>query len=261
MYRLTGAYRIALHSAMKNWKPIGAGLVLFGLGLVHSIWPNFLKLDWQGVALLALGAAFCFASRLSAFMRYVKKLKVGEAEIELREASDEIGQNLDKVAEGRPARLMAEAFAEEDEREPDRSIGIETQVLELAAKDREAALIRLAIEIERQLALLCKQGGVLDAGTTWRKTVEVLVKKGAIEPALGQAIIEFRDVRNQVIHSGLKGPVRREILARAIDQGLKILLYFEGSVKRLVSSTIRSTKCEALCDLRVFRQPPRCVSR
>lgn len=214
---------------MKHWKPVGAGILLFLLGLFHAIWPRFLTLDWPTVALLGLGAAFCFASKFPEMMPYVKRLKLGEAEIELRGATDEIGQNLEKVAEAQPVKKMAEALV--DSRASVSGDGIEAQILDLAAKDREAALIRLGIEIEKLLAVLCKQTNLADTSGTWQKTVAVLVQKGVLDSSLGKAIIEFRNVRNQVIHSGLRGPVKKDILARAIDEGLKILQYLRAAAQ------------------------------
>jgi hypothetical protein len=41
------------------------------------------------------------------------------------------------------------------------------------------------------------------------------------------ALLEFRDVRNQVIHSGLRRPVRQQILS-AIDDGLIILRHLKA---------------------------------
>lgn len=53
--------------------------------LAHAIWPQKITFDWPSVTLIIAGMLLCFAGRVSALLPYVKKLKVGEAEIELQE--------------------------------------------------------------------------------------------------------------------------------------------------------------------------------
>jgi uncharacterized protein YutE (UPF0331/DUF86 family) len=100
---------------------------------------------------------------------------------------------------------------------------VESTILDIASKDKAAALIRLGIEVEKRIALLCKEANVMPAHRTWRDSINALTQAKILEPKLGNALIEFRDVRNQVIHSGLRAPVQQSMLTRAIDDGLNLL--------------------------------------
>lgn len=136
---------------------------------------------------------------------------MGETEIEMQEKLQEKLQDL---------RANVERLEEKTR-----------QQREFAGEDSgpgRKTLIRLSLEIEKELAQLCKKAGLTDTRFTWRKSVDGLVQAGAIDPALAKAILDFRDVRNQVIHSGLRRPVKQDILARAIDDGLIILQYLRS---------------------------------
>jgi hypothetical protein len=68
-----------------NWKTLVAGLLLLAVALVHALRPQFMSLDWPTITLLIAGVLFCFSRPLTGFLPYVKRLKLGEAEIEIRE--------------------------------------------------------------------------------------------------------------------------------------------------------------------------------
>jgi hypothetical protein len=104
------------------------------------------------------------------------------------------------------------------------SASIEEKILELAARDKESAIVRLAIEIEREL--FSRLAGV-DVGkrttTTISGAVSQLVENNLLPPNVGKAIIDFRDIRNKVIHPTREGAVSEMVLTSAIDSGLRIL--------------------------------------
>lgn len=216
---------------MKDWKTIMAGLFFVAVGLTHAIWPQKVSADWPTVALLTLGVALLFRHRISAVLPYIKRLKLGEAEIEMREKLEYLRANVAKLEEKVPPKTVVNVPAPGPGGAGEKEESLQTRILELAVKDRDAALIRLSVEIERQLALLSQKAGLKETSATWRKTVDALLQADVIEPTLAKAIIEFRDVRNQVIHSGLRGPVKREIITRAIDDGLIILQYLKATTE------------------------------
>src|SRR5437867_8044628 len=91
-------------SGAKNWKTIVAGLLLVGFGIVHSVWPRHLSVDWPTVALLIVGLLFCFSGRVMGLIPYVKKLKVGDAEIELQEKLRDLRANVEQLEEEVPQK-------------------------------------------------------------------------------------------------------------------------------------------------------------
>jgi uncharacterized protein YutE (UPF0331/DUF86 family) len=208
---------------MKKWKTTTMGLFLLGVGLVHAIWPQRLAMDWPSVALIFGGVLFFFAEQVRKSLPYLKRLKIGEAEIELQEKLGDLRENikeLDEKGTKRPVDATSAVGAEQAD--------LQSRILDLSAQDREAALIRLSIEIEKELARLSNKISFKDSVSSWRKAVDALLKAQVIEEPLGDALLEFRDVRNQVIHSGLRRPVRQQILLSAIDDGLIILRHLKA---------------------------------
>ena len=89
---------------------------------------------------------------------------------------------------------------------------------------KEMALIKTGIEIERVLTDLYQAAGgtVPRTGIVWSRAIEFLVSKGDLAPATSRACIEFRNVRNQLIHpSG--GKVADALVTSAVDSGVKLL--------------------------------------
>jgi hypothetical protein len=208
---------------MKSWKAYLAAAVLVGAGFAHALWPQRLALDWPSVTLILAGAALVFWREISKWLPYIKRLKVGEAEIELQEKLGDLRKNINQLDEKGTKHLTNAATASADG-----ETDLQSKILDLSAKDREAALMRLAIEIEKELARLCNEIKYKDSVSSWRRAVDALLKAQVIEAPLGDALLEFRDVRNQVIHSGLRRPVKQQILLSAIDDGLIILRHLKA---------------------------------
>lgn len=205
--------------SMKNWKATVAGLALAALGIVHSLWPQHLSMDWPSVTLLVAGVFFCFSGHVAAFLPYIKRLKLGQAEIEIQEKLGVLSKNV-KQLEDAPEKAIRHASSTATDTT---DTSIESTILDIASKDKAAALIRLGIELEGRIALLCKEANVMPAHRTWRDSINTLTRAKILDPTLANALIEFRDVRNRVIHSGLRAPVQQSMLTRAIDDGLNLL--------------------------------------
>jgi hypothetical protein len=107
----------------------------------------------------------------------------------------------------------------------------ESMISDLAAKDKGAALVRLAIEIEKEMVLLNQSLGLELRRPTWRALIEGLTLKKILEPQLAKALIEFRDVRNKVIHSGLGGPIQDSLLNSTLDNGLQLLRMLKATAR------------------------------
>ena len=212
-------------SRINNYKSLVTGLLLVGFAIAHSIWPQRVSLDWPTVALVIVGVLLCFSRRAMALLPYLKRLKVGEAEIELQEKLSDLRANVEQIEEEVPHRRAHTSV--------DRIVDttVESTILDLATKDKEAAVVRLAIELEKEMVLLCRKLGIEPQGTTWRELVNSLAGNKIIEPPLARALIEFRDVRNQVIHSGVRGPVQESMLTRTLDDGLQLLRLLKISAR------------------------------
>jgi len=207
-------------SPKTNWKSVVAGLSLAGLGLAHAIRPGWLLLDWPTVVLLISGAVLCFSAHVVELLPYIKRVRLGEAEVELQDRVKDLSADVERLED---ETHTAQAPRNRVNLKQITDTTVESTILDLATKDKRAALLRLAIDIENELAQLCGDTGTDPGRVTWRSLVDALAKKGVLEPRFASALIEFRDVRNRVIHSGLRGPIRDDLLTRSIDNGLQLL--------------------------------------
>jgi hypothetical protein len=199
---------------LKSWRTSIAGVVLVAWSASHSLWPQHVALDWPSVSLLAAGLLLLFADKLSAMLPHIKRVRIGEAEIELQQKLSGLTAEVRQLEVTREGRAKVDRLAD---------VTTESAILDLAARGAAAALVRLGIEIEREMLLRCRELGVDLGRPTWPEMIHALTDKKVLSGALGRALIEFRDVRNQVIHAGVRGPVQKEMLTRTIDSGLRLL--------------------------------------
>lgn len=201
-----------------------AGVLVSGVIVAHVGWSSHVSLDWPTIALVAIVVGIVFAPEISKLLPLIKRIKVGEAEIELQESVQKLHKEVEKAEEGTGAQVALWVShpkrAEAAQEEP----GSENAILDLAAKDKESAIVRLTIEIEKELAaLFAKKKLGAKPPKTIRELVEQLVAAQSLSRATGTAILEFRDVRNRVIHPNQAGTVPPSALASAIDSGIRIL--------------------------------------
>jgi hypothetical protein len=204
-------------------KRVLVGVLVLGVAVAHSLWPGRVQLDWPTVALLAIFISIVAARELSKFLPMVKRLKLGDAEIELEGAVQKLHEEVEKAEESTGSEMIVEAVRHADSVEA-RPGGSEKDILDLASRDKESAVVRLVMEIEKDLGRLFQQANLgARPPRTIREMVGQLVAKGVLSTETGKAIIEFRNVRNQVIHPTQGGAVPESVLVSAIDSGLRIL--------------------------------------
>jgi hypothetical protein len=144
-------------------------------------------MDWPSVALIFGGVLFLFSKRIAKWLPYLKRLKIGEAEIELQEKLGDLRKNIKELDEKGTKQLVDVTSVMGAEQ-----ADLQLKILDLSARDREAALIRLSIEIEKELARLSNRISFKDSASSWRKAVDALLKVKVIEEPLADALLEFR---------------------------------------------------------------------
>jgi len=72
-------------AAKHHYKRSLAILVLVAIAAAHGIAPSRIALDWPTVALIGIAALLFLVPQLESLVPLVKKFKIGEAEIELRD--------------------------------------------------------------------------------------------------------------------------------------------------------------------------------
>ncbi|HXJ14089.1 MAG TPA: hypothetical protein VNH19_17575 [Candidatus Limnocylindrales bacterium] len=204
-------------------KRVLIGVLVLGVAVAHSLWPGRVQLDWPTVALLGIFISIVAAREISNFLPMVKRLKLGEAEIEMQEAVQKLHQEVENAEESTGPEMVVEAVRRPDsvEARPGTS---EEHILDVASRDKESAVVRLVIEIEKELGRLFQEANLgSHPPRTIREMVDQLVAKNVLSREAGKAIIEFRNVRNQVIHPTQGGTVPESVLVSAIDSGVRIL--------------------------------------
>jgi len=99
---------------------------------------------------------------------------------------------------------------------------VEARVLDVAVRDKQAALMRLAIEIEKEVIVLHGVIGLRNRfkSGTFRELVEQLAQHGTISNDIRTGLLEFWKVRNQIAHSQLSD---ESILTSTLDSGIRLL--------------------------------------
>ena len=209
----------------------GSAGILFLFALIHSIYPAKFQLDWPTVALLAVALAVCFMPQLRAFMPHVKSGKGGSAEIEMRELTPILTESVTKAEES-GSRVEVGIFSEVSNEEQYKRLvntNVEAHIADLAAKDKQAALLRLSVELEKELFVLHGQLGLRNKTTgvvNFRQLVEHLKSHGTINTETENGLLEFRHVRNQIVHA--VNAYTPSILTSAIDSGIRLLRLIRG---------------------------------
>jgi hypothetical protein len=205
-------------------------LLAFAILVAHIVWPNRASVDWPTIALLAILIALIGAPELSKFLPLIKRLKLGEAEIEMQESVQRLHQEVEK-AEGSSGkelflRIINYAYLPSGKG----SATSEDSILELASRDKESAVVRLMIELEKELATLYQKNGLgSEPPKTIRELVDQLASRKVLSDSTAAAIIEFRNVRNKIIHPKHSGIIPESVLTSAIDSGIRLLRILRAS--------------------------------
>jgi hypothetical protein len=199
----------------KRWQGrLVAGLLIVA-GALHAFKPQWLTLDWPSIALILVGVLLLFLP-LDEIGEVIESLEIGKTKILFRKVKrlDE-SVNHAEMQEATTPKPALRAYGEDE---------IDEQIQMLLSADKEMALVKIGVELERILAELYQKAGgdVPRTGMTWRKALEFLESKGKVSAATSRACIQFRNVRNQIIHSS-GGPVPDSVVTSAVDSGIKLL--------------------------------------
>jgi uncharacterized protein YutE (UPF0331/DUF86 family) len=201
-------------------------ITIFVIASLHIFWPNHVQLDWPTITILAISISLIGAPELSKLLPFIKRLKIGEAEIELHETLQKLHKDTEQAEEDsvwRISRYLPTYAVRNNLINPERETS-EDAILELASRDKETAVVRVAIEIEKELARLFQAA---ELGSHPPKSIRIMVDqlaaKGVLPKATAKAIIEFRNVRNKVIHPSQVDIVPQSALASSIDSGVRLL--------------------------------------
>ena len=211
-------------------KRLLAVLLLALFAIVHSLVPSRLALDWPTVALLGVALFLSVVPELEFLLPFIKKLKIGAAEVELQEKTIELAASVQQSEKSTALSAPNESselnlFLMTAGLQRLLDTGIEAQILDLAAKDKQAALMRLAIEIEKEILLLHGMLGLRNKsrGGGLREAVEELRQNGTISAEMAEGLFEFWKVRNEIAHAQFSIGGTNPILNSTLDSGVRLL--------------------------------------
>lgn len=171
-------------AAMKRWLVVG---VCLGLAVARLAWPD-LRIDAVTIWLVGLAAAVALLPDLRSVVPFVKRLKVGEMEIELRRLEREVAEAAEAVS-GR-ADVGDDARTHVDD------------VLREAGRDPRAALLLLSSKLEQQVRERLRTAGVKESSKFMGllRLVQAGVEGGVFPATLVPAVRDFWLARNEVAH-------------------------------------------------------------
>ena len=216
-----------------------AGLLILA-GAVHAFKPAWLTLDWPSIALIFVGVLLLFVP-LEDLGAVIESLEFGKTKILFRKVkqldesveravNEEVATTPQPKIEETPKSTPnagARQVEAEGKRSPWGDFFSDSRNRTLFDTDKEMMLVRIGIEIERVLVQLDQNDSPSPRPIVWSRTVNNLATGGVITPQIAKALLEFRDVRNQLIHpSG--GSVTDALIASAVDSGIKLLRLLTG---------------------------------
>lgn len=164
------------------------------LMLLHLALPK-LRVDGTTIVLLVLLLAALAGPGLRQLLPFVRRLRLGEVEIELREDLERLSKDVyeaereaEKAHEYRPLRLDVAAEAE--------------AVMAEAAANPEAGLLLLSAKLERTVREIAESAGVAERGRPIpvRRLLQALAERGLVDESVLSAFSDFWAIRNRVAH-------------------------------------------------------------
>lgn len=180
-----------LKSNWRRWLVISISILFI---LDHQIWH---KIQFDSITLWFIGiiAFFLMIPSPQVIFPYVKRIKIWEAEVELKEEIKELEKEVEKAQDASISSTDSQ-----------KSSNIPTEVedvLRESSKDPRAALLLLSTKIEHMLKVrLAKAEVPLDRRyTTASEAVRVGIKAGIFPPEFEAAFRNFWTIRNRVAHA------------------------------------------------------------
>jgi hypothetical protein len=249
-------------SGSKRWQGRLVAVLLIIAGAVHAFKPLWLTLDWPSIVLIMVGVLLLFVP-LDDLGSVIESVEFGKNKILFRNTDklrSEVkfairSEALKAPTEKTPgvyvgthrtfdhsARIIAQQnVADRDQavenksQEPETGTSgpyIESRLNALLDADKEMALIRIAIELERTINILLHQRGIAISGPSYsiNQAVSELVHAGEITAEVSLALTQFHRVRNEIIHA--RRSVPESAITSVIDSGMDLLLFLNSKIQR-----------------------------
>jgi hypothetical protein len=168
-------------SGLKPWQSkLVAGLLIVA-GILHAVKPAWLNMDWPSIALIFVGLLLLFVP-LNDIGGIIESLEIGKTKILFRKVKglDESVKDAERQQASTESTTAQASF-----RVSGHYDNGDEQIEALLSADKEMALVRIGIEIERVLTDLFQAAGgtVPRTGIVWSRAIEFLESRGDLVPA------------------------------------------------------------------------------
>ncbi len=194
-------------------------LLVAGVGIVYLVAPDKYHLDWQTIALLSGLMFLFFLPELSRFPAYIARVKVKDWEFVFNVKQLDNAVKAAEETSPTPGQTAGASV-------PAPNTKIEEDIIAIGSRDKRSALVRLALEIEKEVASLYEASSLKETKPTENLRVmrRALRDYSIIPREVSNATREFWKVRDKVLHPEGGGSGISEVaLASTIDSGLRIL--------------------------------------
>ncbi len=196
----------------KRWVGIITCLFLISI----KIFSSNTQIDTNTIWLVAILALLFVLPEITSIFPYIKRVKVGELELELlQQVKKEVDKADQAVAEKLSTGIPKESFQ--------RASNEVEQVLQESSKNPKAALLLLSSKIEEQLRNRLEEAGIASSrGYSISRSLELGVQKDIFPREFLTAFRDFWNVRNRVAH-GAAFDVDDDYILSLIDLGTRLL--------------------------------------
>jgi len=212
-----------------NWQRSLIILLCLVLVAVRMMWPD-MKVDMISLWLLGIAAFLLLIPKLGVFVPYIKRIKVGESELELNEEIKNFGKEMEKVQSSEIENPQATSLTKIS---PD-----VMKVLEETPKSPTAALLLLATMLDAHIKQRYVESKLQIRGRNIPQSALVMLKEmvdaGIYSSAVLSSYQYFRDIRNKVAH-GLAFDVPDSILLSIISLGTELLKVLSTEIKPVLA--------------------------
>jgi len=199
------------NSSWKRWV-----IVLFCVTLIVAryIFPN-VQIDTTTVWLVAIAAIAFLLPEISSFTPYIKRVKIGDTEVELKQHKPKQPQK-----EQKPQHTKTPT---KKNTSPNKKKTKVESVIEKALSDPRATLLLLSSRIEAELRNRLTESGVnVERIYSLRELSRLAVEKKILSSESASALNDFATVRNKVAH-GEAFDVEDYVIYSLISLGTKLL--------------------------------------
>jgi hypothetical protein len=179
------------------------------IAFAHLMWP-----------IVTLVLILVFRKDLTVLLSRVRKGKLFGQELELDPAIQEFQRSVREAQQELPEPEAPPQKLRQQVEELDRDT---EDILDIAARDPELGIVKLAIELETEVRLLAASLGQLDTRRhiSLFQMFSMLVEKGYVPRHTADSLRSFWELRNRIVHG--RGEESNKDVRRVLDIGLVLL--------------------------------------